>query len=590
MTSRRGARALLTAIPLALGVLPAASMAQVYLNDTPQYVLSGDAIASYRGTWEGVGDRLLATHQLSEGLSLSLSGWLYESRYVKFETHLMVLRFDTFGPVRGKGYSLGYGASVLLFSRSILPITLDYAQGVAISTSNLMPSAATSTQMLQATAQLVSPTLPRAEVRAQHFTYQGVDGSQNVNDAVTATVYGTSAVNRYSGLASWQSQQFGTEPRTTTTLAALSDDAYLSRNTLATFNSSLSRSTGFGTLTDAFTSYAAAGALLTQLSPSTVVRGQYGYTMNTAPDRQESANQATLGSTINLKPIPILLGDGMAATQTTYVAPGLNETVNAVSGSQGVATSGRWGAVGAGLSGSGQLGYSTVSDGPSGLMYGYGLTGQLQLSIPRAPLTASAFYSDRVDHSAAGDSMRTYGTIASSDVSLFYPLFLEPLVSYTHIEENAFFAVLPTPIGITPPAATPLPPTLNTFAENDTLTATLTGTSPLWRTRLSFAGGYVDSSSTSEGQTVHLSQAFGRVADAFRLGAGTFGNLEVDATHEFGQGSVLSALASLVWSFRASSLTATYNYTVSYPGGFVTHALALLFTRSFGTSFLPESR
>lgn len=569
---------------LAIATSPLRTRAQVFLGEVPEYELSGNALVSYVGTWQSAGDRLIASHQLSEGLNLSLSGWIWQSRFVKFRTYLLVLRLDTFGPSRGKTYSLGYGSSLSLFSGSVLPITLAYGHGLAVAGSNLQASAVTSITSLQGFAQLVSPVLPRADLRAQRVTDDGPGGRES-SDAVTGSVYGTSALHRYSAVATWQDQQFANEPRSTMALAALNDDVYLSRSTRASFNSALSRTTGLGGLPgDAFTTYSASGALLTQLSPGTLLRGQYGYSTNTGPDREETANQASLGSTIDLRPFPLLLGEGAAATETRYIAPGLNRTVDAVSASQGIATRGRWGAVTAGLAGTGQLGYSTVSDGVSGDLYGYGFNGLLQLAIPRAPVHANAFYTVREDHSSAGNSMRTYGALVSSDVSAWYPLYLLPVVSFTHVEQNVFFA----PVATTDTTVTLNPVTGRMFTDNDTFTATLTGTSPLGRTRLSFAGGYVDTSSSTE--SLHLRQVFARAADVFRLGPTTFGNLSIDASHQLGQGSNVSALASLVWSFRQSSLSATYSYMVAFPQGSSVHSLALLFTRAFDATFLPESR
>ena len=569
---------------VALAACPPSTAAQVFLGEVPQYELSGNALVSYTGSWERAGDHLIASHQLSEGLSLSLSGWLYESRFVKFRSYLLVLRLDTFGPNRGKTYSLGYGGSLSLLSGSILPVTLAYGHGLAVAGSTLQPAAVISTTSLQGFAQLVSPVLPRAEVRAQRITADDATGGRTTSDAVTGSVYGASTLHRYSTVASWQAEQFTGQPRTTTTLASVSDNAYLSQDTRASFSGTLSRSTGLGGVAgDAFTSYVASGALLTRLSQQALLRGQYGFSTNTAPDREETANQAAVGSTIDLKPIPILLGEGLAATATRYVAPGLDRTVDAVSGSQGVATRARWGAVTGSLAATGQVGYSTVSDGTSGSIYGYGLNAGLQWSLPRAPLRASAFYLDREDHSSAGNSLRSYGALASSDVSFFYPLFLLPVLSFTHVEQSTFFAPQPAGAG-----APPQPGPATTFVENDTLTATVTGTSPVAGTRFSFASGYVDSSSSSS--STHLRQVFGRAADAFRLGRGTFGNLSLDASHQLGQGSNVSALASLVWSFRESSLAATYSYALALPQGSSTHTVALLFTRAFDTTFLPESR
>ncbi len=578
-------RRLLISLPLLLSLAawPGRGGAQVFMGEVPQYELSGSGLVSYLGQWQRTGDHLVATQQLSEGLNLSLSGWIYQSRFVKFRSYLLVLRLDTFGPSRGKTYSLGYGGSLSLLSGSILPVTLAYGHGLAVAGSTLAPVGVTSITSLQGFAQLVSPVLPRAEVRAGRVTQDGASGGKVTNDAVIASVYGQSALNRYAAVASWQGERYPGQPVTTTTLTSISDDATLSKDTRASFNGAISRSTGLGGVAgDAFTSYSATGALLTRLSPHTLLRGQYGFTTDVAPDRQQTANQAAVGSTIDLRPFPLLLGEGIAATATRYLAPGLDRTVDAVSGSQGIATQGRWGPVTASLSGTGQAGYSTVSDGSSGTLWGYGVNGGLRWSVPRAPVHANAFYLERQDNSSAGNSIRSYGGLLSSELSLYYPLFLLPVVSYSHVAQNAFFA--PRQQDATTTATVPA----TTFSENDIFSATLTGTSPLHGTRLTFAGGYLDSSSAAS--SVHLRQVFGRAADAFRLGPGTFGNVSIDASHQLGQGSNVSALGALVWSFRESSLSATYTYTLLFPTGSSTHTVALLFTRAFDTTFLPESR
>lgn len=579
---RRSSRPLTALLLVALAACPSLARGQIFLEEVPQYELSGDALVSYLGSWQGSGDHLVATHQLSEGLNLSLSGWIFESRFVRFRSYLLALRLDSFGPTHGKGYSLGYGGSLLLMPKSFLPITLSYGHGLGVAGSTLQPSAVTTNTTLQGVAQLVSPVLPRAELRGQRLTADDAAGGHSTSDAITASVYGTSPINQYSAVATWGDQRSTGEPRTTSTLASIVDQAMLSNDTRASFDASLSRSTGLGGVPgDAFTSYTATGALLTRVSPSTLLRGTYGFASDTAPDRQQYANQGALGATVNLKSLHLMLGEGVAATATRYVAPGLDRTVDAVSASQGVATGTSWGPVAGTLSATGQAGYSTVSDGSSGSLYGYGFNAGLQWNLPRSPIRASAFYLDREDRSSAGNSLRSYGGLVSSDVSVWYPVFLLPVVSYTHVLQDTFFALQQE--GAAAPA------TATAFSENDTFSASLTGTSPLFRTRFSFAGGYVDSSSQS---SIHLRQLFARVADAFRLGGRTFGNVSLDANHRLGEGSGtnVSALASLVWRFRESSLSASYIYALTLPAGSSSHTAALLFTRSFDVTFLPESR
>lgn len=570
------------AVLLALATGPSAGRAQVFPGEVPRYQLSGSALVSYTGTWSRAGERALATHLLAEGLHLDLSGWLVQSRLVKFRAYALLLHLDGFGPARGRGDSLGYGGSLTLLSGSILPVTLAYGRGLAVAGSTLQPTSLTSTTSLQGFAQLVSPVLPRAELRAQRLVRDEADGSRTTSDAVTGSVYGSSTLHRYAAVATWRADQPDGQRRTTSTLVSLTDEAQLSPETRASFGGSLGRSTALGAAGgEDYTSYAASGALLTRLSPHVLVRGQYGYTTNTAPDREQRGGQAAVGGTIDLAPLPLLLGEGFSANQTRYLAPGLDRTVNAVSASQGLATRGRWGPVAASLSATGQAGYSSVSDGTGGSLEGVGVDGGLRWELPRAPLRASAFYVDRRDRSSAGNSLRGYGGLVSGDVSAWYPLFLVPALAYSHREQATFFAP--------PPAAGAPSTSLGTaLSGSDSLTASVTGIAPLRGTRLSFSGGYADTSSA--GQATHLRQLFGRVADAFRLGRGAYGNLSLDASHQLGQGTSVAARASLVWAFRASSLSLTYGYTRAFPRGAGVHSAALLFTRNFETSFLPESR
>lgn len=575
---RRACLRLALAAGLALGASRAS--AQVFTDEVPVYHLAGSALVSYLGSWQDVGGHLVPTHQLAEGASLSLSGWLYESRFVKFRTYALVLHLDDYGANRGRAYSIGYGGSLRLLSGSILPLTVAYGHGLAVTGSTLQAAGVTSTTSYQGFAQLVSPVLPRLDVRVQRLQADDASGRRSTSDSVAASAYGASGLHRYAAVASWQGQQVGAQPRSTTTMASVSDDAFLSASTRASFSGSLSRSTGLGgNPDDAFTSYSATGALLTRLSPRALLRGQYGYATDTAPDREQASNQASLGSTVDLKPLPLLLGEGLAANETRFVAPGLDRTVDAVSASQGIAARGRWGATTGSLAATGQAGYSAVSDGTNGSLLGYGLNGALTLAAPRAPVHASAFFADRVDHSSAGSSLRTWGALTSSDVARWYPLYLVPSLSYTHLEQRAFFAEAPGSDALAPPMS---------FTESDTITASLSGVTPLYGTRLSFAGGWVDASSSSA--STHVRQVFGRAADAFRLAPGTFGNLTVNASHELGAGTSLTSLASVVWSFRESSLSATYSYALALPAGTSAHTVALLFTRTFDTTFLPESR
>ena len=578
----RGPRACFTlAAIVVLAASASSASAQAFMEEVPEYRVSGSLLVSYLGNWNDVGGHVTSSHQLSEGLSLSLSGWIYQSRLVKFQTYVLVLRLDDFGATRGRGESLGYGASLRLMSSSILPVTLSYGHGLAVTGSTLQAAGVTSTTTLQGIAQLVSPVLPRIDVRAQRLEADDATGTRSTTDSVTGSVYGSSTLHNYSALASWQGEQVSAQPRVTATLASITDEARLTSDSRASFGAVLTRSTGLGdNPNDVFTSYAASGALTTRLSPGTLFRGQYGFSTDTGPDREQTSNQGTLGATIDLRPTPLLLGEGFAATQTRLSAPGLDRTVDTVMASQGVATRGRWGAASGSLSATGQGGYSTVSDGTSGPLYGYGFNAALNWALPQAPVHANAFYNDRVDHSSAGNSQLSYGSLASSNFARWYPLFLIPMVSYTHLEQRSLFAEAPGGAGgLAPPMS---------FQANDTFTASLTGVSPFYGTRLSFAGGYVDSSSETSGTDVR--QVFGRAEDVFRLGPTTFGNLALNASHVFGQGTNVNALASLVWAFRESTLSMTYNYGLALPSQASEWTLALLFARNFNAHFLPEGK
>jgi hypothetical protein len=578
--NRRWASLVLASIA-AIAATPSPAGAQLMLGEVPQYELSGRAIVAYGGTWQDADGHGIASHQLSEGVSLSLSGWLYQSRLVKFRTYVLILRLDDFGASRTSSYSLGYGGSLSLMSRSILPVTFAYNQALAVTGATVQAAGVTSATSLLGIVRLVSPALPRMEVRGQRLSSDDATGNRSTTDTVTGSAYGASTLHSYSAVASWQGDQATGEPRTTTTLASISDEATLSSDTHASFNATLTRSAGLGGggANDVFTGYSASGALLTRLSPGTLLRGGYGFSVDTAADRESTQNHAALGSTIDLRPMPLLLGEALSASETHFTAPGLDRTVEAVAASQGIGTHARWGITTGSLAATGQAGYSTVSDGVSGPIYGYGLTGGLNSAFPGVPALFSAYYNDREDHSSAGLSQRGYGALASSQVSRWYPLFLTPALSYAHVEEHSFFAEQPGGAGLAAPMS---------FVENDTFTATLTGASPLYRTRLTFAGGYVDA--TSRSASTHLRMVYGRAADVFRLGQGTFGNLALNVNHTLGGGSTVNAITALVWSFRESSLSATYNYSVSLPAGSSAQTLALLFTRSFGATFLPESQ
>jgi hypothetical protein len=578
MIARIGARIALAAL-VVLAASPSPARAQLFMSDVPEFHLSASVFLSYSESWQRAHGQAFEDQRLLGGASLSLSGWIYESRWIKFRTNVLVLRHDD-APPRSMGYSLGYGASLSLFSRSILPVTLSYAHSLAVDGATVRASGVGSNTTYAANVQLVSPVLPRLEAHGQTSATEYTDGSRTRTDAVGASAFGESPLHRYSAVGSWQDQQVDGQGRFTTSLASVRDDAPLSKDTLASFTGSLVRSAGPNGPDDVYTTFSTSGSVLTRLRPETLLRGQYTFTDSGGAGREAKSGAGSLGATFDLRPVPLVLGEGLSASETRYLAPGLDQTTDAVVASQGIGTQGRWGTVGGSLSGSGQAGYATVSDGHAGPIYGFGLNGGLQWAVPRSPVDAHAFYSAREDRSSAGTSALLYGATVTSTVSRWYPVLLLPLLSYTHQAERSFFSEsLGGSGGLAPPL---------TYSANDTFSASVTGMSPAYGTQLTFSSGYIDSSSSVS--SAHVRQVFGRVGDAFRIGNGTFGNVTVDGRDELGQGSEVSALAALVWTFRGSTLSATYTYLRAFPAGSSTHTVMLLFTRSFAASFLPEYR
>ena len=558
-------RALLVAA-LLLAVLPA--RAQVSFQDSPTYTLSGQALVSYAGAWSPAGTRLLQSHQLAEGLSAELSGWLFDSRYLRFRSFGLVLHLDQLAPHKSGPFSLGYGTALQLFSRSILPITLSAMRGLTLPGSTAEAVQSSTTTSLSGTAQLVSPLLPKAELQAQRTISETPDQPRFVADVVSGAVHGESGLHRYAALASFSSQRTGDQPATSTLLASVADDLYPGRDTSARLQASIAQGRGLGGADEqGFTGYQTSASLLSRLGSSTVLRTAYSFSGAGASDRDQVTNGLSAGATIDLRPLPLLLGEGAAATYSTVEAPGVHRTLATVSGAQGVATYGRAGRLQYSFGVTGQAGYSQVSDGSPGLLLGFGASATGQAELPAFPLRAAVSYALRDDESSAGQSSRSLNASVSSRYS-GPGLLLLPAFTFTQF-------------------ARPDPGKTGSWLETDSANLLLSGATPLWRTQLTFAGGWSEGWS-SDPSSVAVGSVFGRAASAFSLGPGRFGNVAADVTHALGGSTSASLLASGVWSFRESSLSLNYVYTRAWPSDGGTHSVSVLFTRSMRTSFLPE--
>ncbi len=603
---------------LAILLLPGLAGAQMFMDDDiPQYTLSGRLLASYGGTWASAGDRIAQSQLLTEGAELDLGGWIYQSRLVKFRAMILATRLDDLAARQGS-FSLGYGGTLFLFSKSIVPVSLTVSKNYAFAGSNVVQAGTTSTTVLAGSAQLVAPELPHVDLRAQHQLSQDMTGENVISDEVNGGVYGGTPLQRYAGVVTWDSTQFGEQPRTAQTMASLSDDIFPGPDTRAHLGATITQGSGFGGAD--YTGYDAEAYLLSRLGAHTIANGGYTYSEIASSDRDQTSHMAIGGATIDLKPLPIFLGEGLSGGEVRLDGPGLHQVIDSFSAAQGVAVTGRRGPLTGSISASGQAGYTSVVGGASGTVLGYGLNGMLRDDIPGAATSLSAQYARRDDHSSAETSTRLIGANLVMNLTRLAPLMLLPTVSYLRIDQQSPMAVGTTFGAASPLAAGQAPllgavpgtggllagPALATSAQaataaapaqplglglidNSNLTAGLTGFSPLWHTRASFAAGFDDSWS----QAVRTSNSFlfAHLSDAFRLGYGSFGNLAADLNHVLGGGTTASATAAVVWSFRESTVSASYTYTQFWPAeGIGSHTLAFLYTRTFGTSFLPETR
>lgn len=564
--SRRCARAV-PALLLALALVPARTVAQLYTSDTVSYRLSGRLLLSYGGTFAQE-DRLLQSHVLTEGASLDLSGYLWDSRYLRFRTFLLGTRTDSFGSGRSDSDVYGYGAYLAVAPRSVLPLTLGYSQNVSLIGSTAQRASTSRDTAIVGDLQLNSPDLPHAEVRGQRVIATDLTGGRSVSDSVLGALSVNTPLHRYTAMVNWAGDRFGNEPRVSRTLVSLSDQITPSDATHADLQATLSQGEGFGGSADAgFTGYQASATLFSRFGERTLFRGGYAHSTLQGEERTQSSNQVSAGATIDLRPIPVLLGEGVSAGTVAIDAPDLHRTLSAVSASQGVATTFRRGALSGSLSGTGQVGYTTVSDGEAGALFGYGVGTALQLDVPGNPLSASAQYQAQEDRSTASLSSRIFSATASSSVSRFPPWSLLPMVLFSHFERTD----RTVPGGVT---------------DASTATATVIGTRPIYRTAASFAAGYAENWSTSS--RVRSGLLFAHAADNFRLGPGTFGNVAMDLNRASDGGVNTSFLAALSWSFRESSLSFSYTLNRTWPGPGAAHAVALLFSRGFSSSFWPE--
>ncbi len=545
-----------------------AAHAQVFFQEElPTWTLTGRALVSYAGGWSPSPHGLLQTHVLGEGVSAELGGWLGDSRYVKFRSFVLVLHLDQLAPHRSRPYSLGYGSSLRLFSRSILPITLSAMRGLTLAGSTAEAVQAATTTSLSGTAQLVSSLLPKAELQVQRLIEETPDQPRFVADSVSGAVHGESSLHRYAGIATWSAQRTGAAPSTGTLSASVADDLYPGRDTSARLQASIAQGRGLGgDQEEGFNGYQTSASLLSRLGSRTVVRTGYAFSGAGASDRDQVSNALTTGATIDLRPLPLLLGEGAAATYSTMEAPGLHRTLATVSGAQGIATFGRTGALQYGLGLNGQAGYSEVSDGRPGVLLGFGASANAQGPVLGLPVRGAVSYARRDDESSAALSSRTLNANVTSTLVRGRVLLL-PAFTYTRIAQTS--------------------PVIDGWLETSATSLLLTGAAPLWRTQVTFAAGWSEGWSNQPGTTA-TGSVFAHAGNAFSLGPGTFGNLAADVTHQLGGGTSASLLASAVWTFRESNLSANYVYNRAFPSYGGTHSVSVLFTRSLHTSFLPE--
>ncbi len=559
-------RALLAGF-IVIGFASAAHAQVFFQDDTSTWTLTGRALVSYAGGWTPSPRGLLQTHQLGEGVSAELAGWLLDSRYLKFSSFVLLLHLDQLAPHRSLPYSLGYGSSVRLFSRSILPISLSAARGLTLpgSTAEAVQSAITTS--LSGTVQLVSPLLPRAELQMQRLIAEAPAQPRYVADSISGTVHGESSLHRYAGVATWSAQRTGAQFSTGTLLASVADDLYPGRDTSARVQASIAQGRGLGgNEEEGFNGYQTSASLLSRLGSRTVLRTGYAFSGAGARDRDQETNALTTGATIDLRPLPVLLGEGAAATYSTIVAPGLKRTLATVSAAQGISTFGRTGALQYGLGFSGQTGYSEVSDGHPGLLLGFGASANAQGPVLGLPVRGAVSYALRQDASTAALSSRSLNANVTSNFIRGRVLLL-PAFTYTRIAQTS--------------------PLVAGWLETSATSLLLSGAMPVSLTLVTFAAGWSEGWSNQPG-TRATGSLFAHAGNAFSFGPGTFGNLAADVTHQLGGGTSAVLLASGVWTFRESSLSLNYIYNRAFPSDGGSHSVSVLFTRSLHMSFLPE--
>lgn len=545
-----------------------AARAQVsFHDDLAIWTLTGRALVSYSGGWTPSRRGLLQTHQLGEGVSAELGGWILDSRYLTFRSFVLVLHLDQLAPHRSLRYGLGYGSTLHLFSRSILPISLSAIRGLTLPGSTAEAVQSSTSTSLSGAAQLVSSLLPRAELQVQRLISEAPDQPRIVADSVSGTVHGDSSLHRYSGVATWSAQRIGSRQSTGTLLASVADDIYPGRDTSARLQASIAQGRGLGgNQEEGFNGYQTSASLLSRLGSRTVLRTAYAFSGAGASDRDQETNALTTGATIDLRPLPLLLGEGAAATYSTIAAPGLKRTLATVSAAQGIATFGRAGPLQFGLGLNGQAGYSQVSDGRPGALLGFGATGNAQGPLLGLPLRGAVSYALRQDQSSAALSSRVLNAnLATTFVR--GRLLLLPAFTYTRVAQTS--------------------PVIAGWLETSATSLLLSGAMPISRTLVTFAAGWSEGWSNQPGTRANGS-LFAHLGNAFSLGPGTFGNLAADVTHQIGGGTSASLLASGVWTFRQSNLSLNYIYSRSFPSDGGSHSVSVLFTRSIGFSFLRE--
>ena len=559
-------RALLAAF-LCLGFARAAR-AQVFVQDDfSTWSLTGRALVSYSAGWSASPHGLLQTHQLGEGVSAELAGWLGDSRYVTFRSFVLVLHLDQLAPHRSGPYSFGYGTSLRLFARSILPISLSVIRGLTLPGSTAEAVQSSTTTSLSASAQLVHSLLPKAELQVQRLIEESPDQPPYVADSISGAVHGESSLHRYAGVATWSGQRSGTERSTGTLLASVADDLYPGRDTSARLQASIAQGRGLGgDQEEGFNGYQTSASLLSRLGSRTVLRTGYAFSGAGASDRDQETNALTTGATIDLRPLPVLLGEGAAATYSTIQAPGLTRTLATLSGAQGVSTFGRAGAFQYGLGVNGQAGYSEVSDGRPGVLLGFGGNASAQGPLLGLPVRGAVAYARRDDESSAALSSRTLFANLSTTLVRGRVLLL-PAFTYTRIAETS--------------------PVTAGWLETSASSLLLSGAAPLGRTQVTFAAGWSEGWS-NQPDTVATGSLFAHAGNAFSFGPGTFGNLAADVTHQLNGGTSAAMLASGVWTFRESNLSLNYIYNRAFPSAGGSHSVSVLFTRSLRFSFLPE--